>query len=268
MQFMTFNLRFDNDADRENSWDRRRRQVIDLIERYAPSVLGTQEGTPRQLRYLRENLCGYAMHTPPERVWDETCQYTTLFYRCGELRVSEGGECWLSKNPTVHRSKDWDSAYPRMMSYALCEPVGPGAGPLFWAVVTHLDNLGTEARVRQAGLISEWLGKRRQAPVVLMGDFNDAPGSTVHRLLTSPEFGLRDSWEVLGLGEGRESMTHHGFVGVPDICRLDWILLSGHFHVLDARIIRDHNEGRYPSDHFPYLVSCTVDCARGGGATQ
>ncbi len=254
MRFMTFNLRFENNADKENGWDCRRRQVADLILRHAPSVLGAQEGTPRQLRYLRENLPGYGMYVPAERVWDETCQYPTLFYRSDEIRIVEGGEFWLSTTPSVHRSKDWDSAYPRIMCHALCEPVGPD--PPFWALVTHLDNLGTEARVRQGGLIGEWIGNHPE-PIVLTGDFNDKPGSPVHRLLTSPELGLRDSWEVLGRAEGTESMTHHGFSGVPGIYRMDWILLSDRFHVLDALVIRDHNKGRYPSDHFPYLISCT-----------
>jgi endonuclease/exonuclease/phosphatase family metal-dependent hydrolase len=49
-------------------------------------------------------------------------------------------------------------------------------------------------------------------------------------------------------------MTHHGFTGIPQKTRMDWVLVSKHFRVVDARIIRDNAEGRYPSDHFPYLV--------------
>ena len=54
--------------------------------------------------------------------------------------------------------------------------------------------------------------------------------------------------------EDQFSMTHHDFRGVPGKCRMDWVLVSGEFKVKDARIIRDHFGGRYPSDHFPYAV--------------
>ncbi|MEZ4604734.1 MAG: hypothetical protein R2861_15425 [Desulfobacterales bacterium] len=44
MKIMTFNLRFENDRDGDNSWVNRRRMVVDIINRYQPDILGTQEG--------------------------------------------------------------------------------------------------------------------------------------------------------------------------------------------------------------------------------
>jgi endonuclease/exonuclease/phosphatase family metal-dependent hydrolase len=55
-------------------------------------------------------------------------------------------------------------------------------------------------------------------------------------------------------GEDESSYTQHGFTGVGAKGRIDWILVSGDFRVLDATIGRDHEGGRYPSDHFPYWV--------------
>jgi endonuclease/exonuclease/phosphatase family metal-dependent hydrolase len=252
MQFMTFNLRFENNIDGDNSWNQRRDIVVEVVKKYSPSVLGTQEGTPRQIEYMREHLPEYEAHIP-DRPVDETCQYPTLFCRSDEVLVQEGGEFWLSCTPDIHRSKDWDSAFPRMMSYALCR-YRPTGKP-FWVIATHLDHMSSQARLQQARIILEWV-KERTAPVALMGDFNDHPGSPPHRLLTSAEDSLLDSWQALGREENENSMTHHGFLGTPRKHRLDWILLSPRFRVLDARIIRDHNNGRYPSDHFPYMVEC------------
>jgi endonuclease/exonuclease/phosphatase family metal-dependent hydrolase len=138
-----------------------------------------------------------------------------------------------------------------MMSYARVSTLN-GEGP-FWLAVTHLDHMGTEARYQQAKIIAEWV-KDRTEPVILMGDFNDRPGSRVHGLLTSSETGLKDSWNVLGHEEGTESFTHHRFTGSPQETRMDWVLASPHFKILAADIIRDNADGRYPSDHFPYLV--------------
>jgi endonuclease/exonuclease/phosphatase family metal-dependent hydrolase len=92
------------------------------------------------------------------------------------------------------------------------------------------------------------------ASFLVMGDFNDMPGSDIHRILTDFESGLLDSWQALDKGEDQMSMTHHDFRGIPGKCRMDWILVSEDFQVKEARVIRDSFGGRYPSDHFPYVV--------------
>jgi endonuclease/exonuclease/phosphatase family metal-dependent hydrolase len=253
MKVMTFNLRFENDHDGENAWVYRRQVALDLIQKYRPSILGTQEGTRKQLDYLQKYLSGYRMHAP-ERTWDDTCQYPTLFYREDGFEVMEGGEFWLSKTPQTHRSKDWDSAFPRMMSYALFHDRADSGS--FWAVVTHLDHIGSRARIEQSKMIAAWLGKHSR-PRILMGDFNDRPDSSVHHILTEPAENMKDTWDVRGGVESEETMTHHDFHGVPNKFRMDWILVSCEFRVLDVLVIRDHKGGRYPSDHFPYLAELT-----------
>ncbi len=203
-----------------------------------------------QLVYLRNSLPGYHLHAP-QRTLDDTCQYPTLFFQKHGLVVHEGGEFWLSKTPEVHRSKSWDSAFPRMMSYARVSDVDTNND--FWVAVTHLDHMGVEARYQQAKIIAEWVSTRT-GPVILMGDFNDSPGSPAHALLTSPEIGLQDTWKILGQKEEADSFTHHGFTGIPQKARMDWILVSPHFRVIEVEIIKAHSENRYPSDHFPYLA--------------
>ena len=256
MRIMTFNLRFENDRDGENSWLNRRDLVVQIVKKYTPSLLGTQEGTSSQLVYLQENLPDYRIHAP-NRLLDATCQYPTLFYRPDRFQLLEGSEFWLSKTPSVHRSKDWDSAFPRMMSYALLEDLS--VCRRLWAIVTHLDHIGVEARLEQARIIANWVQQQAE-PIILMGDFNTGPDSLVHELLATGETGLRDTWQALSKAENVQSMTHHGFVGTPQKGRIDWVLLSRHFVVRDAAIIRDQFDGRYPSDHFPYAAQ--VEWAR------
>ncbi len=250
MRFITFNLRFENERDGGNAWSLRREAVVRLIRRYAPSVLGTQEGRWAQLGYLEENLPEYAMQMT-NRVIDGTSQYPTLFVRKDAFRVLDREEFWLSRNPRVHLSKDWDSAFPRMMSAARLE--GRADGVVFWTAVTHLDHMGEEARAEQAGLLAEWVAGRDD-PAVVMGDFNDAPGSRAHEVLTSERTGLVDTWERKGCEEGEASFTHHGFEGLPRKARMDWILASRMFEVDEVRILRDREGDRYPSDHFPCLA--------------
>jgi len=250
MRIMTFNIRFENDRDGPDGWDQRRDRVTGLIQRYDPLILGTQEGKWNQLSYLHIHLPAYVLHTP-NRIIDDDSQCPTLFIRPDRYEILGGSEWWLSKTPEVHLSKDWDSAFPRMMSTARLRD--RSTGHEFRVAVTHLDHLGIEARSRQASIVAEWVQGLTE-PVIVMGDFNDNPDSPVHHILTSRNTGLRDTWEMMGRHEGPESFTHHGFQGIPQIARMDWILVSRHFRVRNAFIIRDNENGRYPSDHFPCVT--------------
>jgi endonuclease/exonuclease/phosphatase family metal-dependent hydrolase len=250
MRVMTFNIRFENERDGPNGWIFRRRLVARVIERYRPTVLGTQEGKSAQLTYLRDFLPEYEMHTPG-RVWDGACQYPTLFILHQRCEALEGAEFWLSERPEIHRSKSWDSAFPRMMSYAKLwstEDKRP-----FWVAVTHLDHMGVEARFQQARRIARWV-QGRKSPVILMGDFNEGPEEAVHQMLTGPDTGLKDTWQMMGHPEDSKSPTHHGFRGIPQKKRIDWVLVSAHFVATECRILNDRFGDRYPSDHFPYMV--------------
>jgi len=251
---MTINLRFENETDGANAWSMRRALIIRLIQKYEPLVIGTQEGMWSQLSYLRDNLPQYNLYAP-HRVLDATCQYPTLFFHKDVFNVHEGGEFWLSKTPKVHRSKSWDSAFPRMMSYARVSSVNTDTA--LWIAVTHLDHIGAQARYQQAKIIAGWV-KARTGPVILMGDFNDNPGSPVHDVFTAPATGLFDTWQILGRQEDPNSFTLHKFTGIPQKARIDWIMVSPHFRVTDAEIIKDNFEDRYPSDHFPYLVNLEI----------
>ena len=248
---MTFNIRFENEEDGPHDWIYRRDLVTEIIRKYKPSILGTQEGMLHQLEYIRNALPEYRMHAP-NRITNGTAQYPTLFIRSKELDVLDGDEFWLSKTPRSHLSKDWDSAFPRMMSYARVKHKGTEKD--LWVAVTHLDHMGSKARFEQAKIIVHWANSLN-SPVILMGDFNDRPDSDVHHLLTSTATGLKDSWQMLGYEENSTGFTIHGFEGIPQKTRIDWILVTPEFQVTDARIIRDHNGESYPSDHYPYMVS-------------
>jgi endonuclease/exonuclease/phosphatase family metal-dependent hydrolase len=250
MRVMTFNLRFENDRDGKDGWSMRRQMVTDVIERCGPLFLGTQEGTPAQLAFLNGNLPAYGM-VSAERPDDPTCQYPTLFYRLDRVELLSFGEFWLSRTPNVHRSVDWDSAFPRMMNFGHFRELETGRE--VWVAVTHLDHMGRVGRLEQGRIIAQWV-QACSAPVILTGDFNDSPDSSVYRLLTGSEVGLVDSWVELGLPEGEVSMTHHDFHGVPQKWRMDWVLASRELRAVDARIVRDHLDGRYPSDHFPFFA--------------
>ena len=81
-----------------------------------------------------------------------------------------------------------------------------------------------------------------------MGDFNTTPESRAHAALTKD---LRDVWDAAPQRSG-PAATFHEFTGKPDQ-RIDWILYRG-LQPLSVRTVATHEDGRYPSDHFPVVA--------------
>jgi endonuclease/exonuclease/phosphatase family metal-dependent hydrolase len=247
MRLMTFNLRFATPADGPNEWEFRKDLVVQVIGKHLPDLLGTQEGTVPQLRYLEEHLTGYRPLTAHRRV-DPTCQYPTIFYRDDRFEVEESSEFWLSETPQVHRSLSWGSAFPRMVTYGLFRE--QGRAEWFYFINTHLDHVSEAARREGARMIREFFFPRGR-PMILAGDFNEPPDDPVYREFIGAGSPLQDTWRQVH-PPGEEGTTQHGFDGRPRGSRIDWILTTPPFVVRRAAMVTDHQEGRYPSDHFPY----------------
>ncbi len=72
---------------------------------------------------------------------------------------------------------------------------------------------------------------------------------------------MTDTWQALSRREDNGSMIRHDFLGRPRSFRMDWILYSRGLAVRDAIILRDNQDGFYPSDHYPYMVDLEWDGA-------
>jgi endonuclease/exonuclease/phosphatase family metal-dependent hydrolase len=247
LRLMTFNLRFATPIDGPDAWEFRKELVVQVILNHQPDLLGTQEGTVPQLDYLEEHLTGYLPLTAHRRV-DPTCQYPTIFYRDGRFQVEDSNEFWLSETPQVHRSLSWGSAFPRLVTYGRFRE--PGRDDDFYFINTHLDHISAPARREGARLIREFFFPLHR-PLILVGDFNEPPDETVYHELIGAHSPLQDTWRQVQPPQP-EAPTQRGFDGRPHGSRIDWILTTPPFVVRRAALVTDHQEGRYPSDHFPY----------------
>ena len=246
LNILTLNMRKETEADGPNNWPDRKDLVVRLINEVRPHLLGTQEGRRPQIYSLLAALEGYGI-ADRHRDWDPQRFYPCIFYRQDFLEILESGDWWLSETPEVHASKSWGSAFPRLATWARCRPTDSRTD--FFFACTHMDHISAEARCGQARVLKDFLEKenRDSLPVILVGDFNDVPGSAPYQTLTSS---LRDVWPDMHAHDAGAG-TWHGFSGKAQKGRLDWILASPDVVTREARILRTSYHGRYPSDHFP-----------------
>ena len=251
LRVMAFNVRVPVEADGPDRWEARRDLLVRTIRDAQPDVVGTQELVAAQAAYIVDALPGYAWFGSGRRGahGDAGDEHMGVFYRRDALRLVESGDFWLSDMPAVPGSISWGNLYPRMVTWGLFERAADGRR--FYVLDTHLPYREQDgpARVRSAQAILQWISELPgDVPVILIGDFNDAPDSDTHRALAG---GLHDAWLEAPERVGPEG-TFHGFEGGPGQ-RIDWILYRG-LQPRRASTLTGHVEGRYPSDHFPVLV--------------
>ncbi len=241
---MTLNLRFGRADDGPNGWKYRKKCLSPLLARYNPDFLALQEVNDFQLRFLRRILPDHAFigqRRPAPPFW----QNNILFYR-RRWRCTLQQHFFLSPTPNVP-SRFRASRWPRQCTLGLFRYRGRQLA----CVDTHLD-FDADVQLASARLILSRLARLpSEAPVLLMGDFNADCHSPCYRLLTGTDEQGGGFENVFG---GTCPGTHHGFTGRSEGRAIDWILYRGKLEVLEARVVRDRFEGRYPSDHFPVVA--------------
>ncbi len=256
MTVMSFNIRYDNEGDGEDRWQARRELVTATIEQYGPDLLGTQEVLAHQAQYLRESLAGFGFHGVGRDDGKQQGEFTAVFFRQERFEYVEGGHFWLSERTDEPGSVSWDSSMTRMASWIRVRDRTNQRLLLF--VNTHFDHRGRMARTESAGVLATFIEKHRgDAAVVVTGDFNCDDKSAAYERLTDSDgqgAGLVDSYRATHPEREPQEGTFNGFRGRTGGPRIDWILHSADLETVTATIVRDHQQGRYPSDHFPVVA--------------
>lgn len=251
LRVMSFNVRLPAESDGPDRWELRRDQVVRMLREQSPDVIGTQELFAEQGDYLARQMPEYAWFGRG-RESNGGGEHMGVFYRRDRLRVIESGDFWLSDTPEVPGSITWGHLHPRMVTWALFETMADKRR--FYLFNTHLPYRGEDENARLRG--AQAIARRLRAlpdgvPVVLTGDFNTLPDTTAYAEFKGL---LQDAWISAAKRTGPEG-TFHGFTGQPQK-RIDWILVRD-LKVNRMRVVDSHENGRYPSDHFPLAVELT-----------
>lgn len=257
---MTFNIRYGTAADGANAWPLRREACAARIRAAAPDVLGVQEALAFQNDWLVAQCPGYTTIGVGRDDGAAAGEFSTLFVRTARFRVLASGTFWYGDTPDVPGSKHADAALPRIATWARLQDHAAG-DRLLLVVNTHFDHRGERARAAAAAQLRAFVAQHAQgAAAVVLGDFNAAPGSEPHRVLTGSGgdgVALFDSFRAAtGKPTGDEG-TFHGFRDRSDGRRIDWILHTAPLAATSAAIDRTRDGGRFPSDHDPVVVTLT-----------
>ncbi len=248
---ISYNIRYDNAWDVENSWKIRKNKVRQLLIQYAPSIIGIQEGLLSQVQYLDSCLTDYNYVGVGREDGKEQGEFCAIYFDTTRYSVLNHSTFWLSETPDII-SIGWDAALERICTYGLFKD--RKTSEEFWVFNTHFDHMGTSAREQSSGMILKMIKKinRQSLPLILMGDFNSIPDSPpINKIKTDLSDALQISLEELQGPRG----TFNGFnVDMPIEKRIDYIFTEN-FKVLSYIHINDRlNNNRHISDHLPVMV--------------
>jgi len=255
MNVLTYNIRYDNPGDGINAWPNRRNHVATLIDSRQPEVFALQEALHGQVKDIEKSMKGYAWIGAGRDDGRTGGELTPLFYNHRQIRLISFSHFWLSETPEVP-SRGWDAEFNRVCTWAKFKLIAQNRE--FLVFNTHFDHAGTSAREESARLMIEKIASlnAENLPVILTGDFNLTPET--HPIATiktklCDSAGIHPQNSLDGKGTFNDFNT-----STPALKRIDYIFVNDKIKVHDYRILNDAPDNRYPSDHFPVLVTISI----------
>ena len=243
----SYNLRNANGGDsiNGNGWGQRYPVIAQIVQYHDFDIFGTQECFIHQLKDMKEALPGYDYIGVGRDDGKEKGEHSAIFYRTDKFDVIEKGDFWLSETPDVP-SKGWDAVLPRICSWGHFKCKDTGFEFLFFNL--HMDHIGKKARVESAFLVQDKmkeLGKGKELPVILTGDFNVEPTDSVLDGLNSMMTSARES-----AVKTDKDYTYNGWG--KSKATIDYIYYSGFSAAPVFEVVRKpYMERTFISDHFP-----------------
>jgi endonuclease/exonuclease/phosphatase family metal-dependent hydrolase len=266
---MTFNIRYGTANDGEDSWEKRKGMVFDVLRLHDPDLVGLQEALRFQIDEIRSALPQYAETGVGRDDGKTGGEYSAILYRRDRFDVNESGTFWLSDTPEVCGSITWGNACTRICTWGRF--IRRGSGEALYLFNTHLDHISQYSRDRSVILLAQRVRDREHPdPVIVTGDLNageDNPAVQYiegRRRLQAAKNGLDinpmplvDTFRSLH-PDINDVGTYHAFHGKRTGDKIDYIFAQPGARVLRAEILHDATKTHFPSDHFPVMAALTL----------
>lgn len=262
VRVMSFNIRYGTANDGQNHWKNRYEMVFDVLRNHRPDIVGLQEALSFQIDQIRKAVEGFGLIGVAREDGKNDGEYSAILYRLDRFDVDESGTFWFSDTPEVPGSSHWGNACVRICSWARF--VEKKSGGAFYVFNLHLDHVSQPSREKSAVLLSQRvLNRKHPDPFVVTGDFNTGENNPVILYLKgkaalSKSNGdecknpvpMVDTFRILH-PDANEVGTFNGFSGNRKGEKIDYIFTLPDVKVLEAKILYDNVDGKFPSDHFP-----------------
>ena len=251
---MSFNIRYDNPGDGGNAWPLRREMVALTLPIHQIDLAGLQEALLHQITDLQKQLPQYGWIGVGRDDGVQKGEFTPIFYHKERLTLLEQGTFWLSASPERAGSVGWDAALPRTAVWGKFRD--RRSGKVFFALNTHFDHIGEQARRQSARLILQQLDQRAQEmPVFVTGDLNATREDSAYLCITEGTGGLTDTWRASVHGQYGGTQTFNAFQeSLRPGYTIDFVLVRNTGRVLYYATIAERWDGRYVSDHYPVFA--------------
>lgn len=260
LNFMTFNVRYDNPEDGDQNWKFRKDHVTEVIRFHDLDFVGMQEVLHNQLLDISERLPEYGFVGVARENGKEEGEYAPIFYLQDKFKCIGSGTFWLSETPDKP-SIGWDACCLRIATWGIFREFSSGIE--FVVFNTHFDHIGKIARNNSAGLLLEKIKELANGrTVVITGDFNATPYSETIQIMTenNGQRTLLNSSQEAQLSYGPQ-WTFHDFGKVPPLERetIDYIFVGQGVKVLKYGVLSEDINEVYLSDHCPVLIQLVID---------
>lgn len=246
----SFNIRYGTAKDGDNHWTNRRDHLFDLLRSEQPDLVGLQEALRFQIDEILAAVPGYASVGVGRDDGKAAGEMSAILFRASRFHVAESGTFWFSDTPETPGSMHWGNRITRICSWARFVDRD---GSSFVHYNLHLDHQSQPSREKSTALLRERIAGRKVAgePVIVTGDFN--AGEQNPAVVEVRLAGFRDTFREAHASATTVG-TFHAFRGDSAGDKIDYVFVPMGSATLDARILRDHENGRYPSDHFPVVA--------------
>lgn len=247
----------DEDEKAGVGWSVRKDICLEIIKSKNPDIISLQEVLKVHADDFKKYFPSYQLFgfDGPEMDPHPTGYFgiakNPILFSKDRYELLTGGTYWLSETPLVAGSKSWDTARARHANWVrLRDKI---SGKQLRVINLHLDHISNEAKIKQAKMVvDESAQYQPDFNQLLTGDFNTKFNSDV--LKSVRDGGWKESYETIH-GEGEAGHTGHEFQGAnyvkgPSKGRIDYIWYRGKLKPVQATIIKDAVNGKYPSDHF------------------